>query len=234
MLGNLTINGRARKVIMQANKNGFYYVLDRLTGQFISAGPYARINWSQGIDQRTGRPLVNPGALYGTESVTISPGAGGAHNWSPMSFHPGTGLTYIPTTSFSSSTHAAEATFNPTAARSTGTVRGAPPPTTPPLPAIGPEPIEGPGGRGALVAWDPVAQRSAGGNPASNPGRFARNPTSLLGLNTPLDGRAARRRALCAVRRRARRGQPSGAYGATGKRAPWAQLTELPAGTRRW
>jgi quinohemoprotein ethanol dehydrogenase len=157
MLGNFTINGRARKVIMQANKNGFYYVLDRLTGQFISAGPYARINWSKGIDPRSGRPIVNPGALYGTESVTISPGAGGAHNWSPMSFNPGTGLTYIPTSSFSSSTHAAEPTFEPATGRS-GTVRGAPPPTTPPLPAIGPEPIEGPGGRGALVAWDPVAQ----------------------------------------------------------------------------
>jgi quinohemoprotein ethanol dehydrogenase len=75
-----------------------------------------------------------------------------------MSFNPGTGLTYIPTTSFSSSTHAAESIFDPTTGRSSGTVRGAPPPTTPPLPAIGPEPIEGPGGRGALVAWDPVAQ----------------------------------------------------------------------------
>jgi glucose dehydrogenase len=80
MLADIRINNRNRKVIMQANKNGFYYVLDRLTGQFISAGPYARINWSTGIDQRTGRPSVNPGALYGIESVTISPGAGGAHN----------------------------------------------------------------------------------------------------------------------------------------------------------
>jgi quinohemoprotein ethanol dehydrogenase len=158
MLANVTINGRARKVIMQANKDGFFYVLDRLTGQFISAGPYARVNWSKGIDARTGRPMVNPGAYYGTESVIISPGAGGAHNWSPMSFNPRTGLVYIPTTTFSQSTHAAEPTYDPTTGRTSGTVRGAPPPTTPPLPMIGPEPIEGPGGRGALVAWDPVMQ----------------------------------------------------------------------------
>jgi quinohemoprotein ethanol dehydrogenase len=158
MLANVTINGRARKVIMQANKDGFFYVLDRLTGQFISAGPYARVNWSKGIDARTGRPMVNPGAYYGTESVIISPGAGGAHNWSPMSFNPRAGLVYIPTTTFSQSTHAAEPTYDPTTGRTSGTVRGAPPPTTPPLPMIGPEPIEGPGGRGALVAWDPVMQ----------------------------------------------------------------------------
>jgi len=158
MLANVTINGRARKVIMQANKDGFFYVLDRLTGQFISAGPYARVNWSRGIDGRTGRPMVNPGAYYGTESVIISPGAGGAHNWSPMSFNPRTGLVYIPTTTFSQSTHAAEPLYDPTTGRTSGTVRGAPPPTTPPLPMIGPEPIEGAGGRGALVAWDPAMQ----------------------------------------------------------------------------
>ena len=63
MLADLTINGRPRKVIMQANKNGFYYVLDRITGQFISAGPFSRVTWAKGIDQKTGRPIVNPEAL---------------------------------------------------------------------------------------------------------------------------------------------------------------------------
>jgi quinohemoprotein ethanol dehydrogenase len=159
MLADLTINGRPRKVIMQANKNAFYYVLDRLTGQFISAGPFSKVTWAKGIDQRTGRPMVNPEAYYGTEPIQISPGGGGAHNWSPMSFNPQAGLVYIPTSTNNSFTYAAEPSFNPQPGRMTGTVRPAPAPTLPPPPAIGPEPLEGPGGRGALVAWDPVAQQ---------------------------------------------------------------------------
>ncbi len=158
MLADLTINGRPRKVIMQANKNAFYYVIDRLTGQFISAGPFSKVTWAKGIDQRTGRPIVNPEAYYGTDPIQISPGGGGAHNWSPMSFNPIAGLTYIPTSTNNSFTYAAETKFNPVAGRMTGTVRPMPAATKPPPPAIGPEPIEGPGGRGALVAWDPVKQ----------------------------------------------------------------------------
>ena len=158
MLANLTINGRPRKVIMQANKNAFYYVIDRLTGQFISAGPFSRVTWAKGIDQKTGRPIVNPEAFYGTEPIQIMPGGGGAHNWSPMSFNPVAGLTYIPTSTNNSWTYAAEPTFDPQPGRMTGTVRPMPTATRPPPPAIGPEPIEGPGGRGALVAWDPVKQ----------------------------------------------------------------------------
>jgi PQQ-dependent dehydrogenase (methanol/ethanol family) len=158
MLADLTINGRPRKVIMQANKNAFYYVIDRLTGQFISAGPFSRVTWAKGIDQK-GRPMVNPEAFYGTEPIQIMPGGGGAHNWSPMSFNPIAGLTYIPTSTNNSWTYAAETTFDPQPGRMTGTVRPMPTATRPPPPAIGPEPIEGPGGRGALVAWDPVAQQ---------------------------------------------------------------------------
>jgi quinohemoprotein ethanol dehydrogenase len=159
MLADLTINGRPRKVIMQANKNAFYYVIDRITGQFISAGPFSRVTWAKGIDQKTGRPMVNPEALYGTEPIQIMPGGGGAHNWSPMSFNPVAGLTYIPTSTNNSWTYAAETKFDPQPGRTTGTVRPMPTATRPPPPAIGPEPIEGPGGRGALVAWDPVAQQ---------------------------------------------------------------------------
>ena len=159
MLADLTINGRPRKVIMQANKNAFYYVLDRITGQFISAGPFSRVTWAKGIDQKTGRPMVNPEAFYGTEPIQIMPGGGGAHNWSPMSFNPVAGLTYIPTSTNNSWTYAAETRFDPQPGRTTGTVRPMPTATRPPPPAIGPEPIEGPGGRGALVAWDPVAQQ---------------------------------------------------------------------------
>ncbi len=158
VLADLTINGRLRKVIMQAPKNGFYYVLDRLTGEFISAQPYSRVTWAKGIDPKTGRPIVNPEAYYGAEPIMIAPGGGGAHNWSPMSFNPMTGLTYIPTSTLNTFVYAAEAEFKPEPGRTTGTVRPAPTATRPSPPATGPEPIEGPA-RGALVAWDPVAQQ---------------------------------------------------------------------------
>jgi PQQ-dependent dehydrogenase (methanol/ethanol family) len=158
ILADLPIDGRLRKVIMQANKNAFYYVLDRITGQFISAQPFSYVTWARGIDQKTGRPLVNDAAFYGTDAILISPGGGGAHNWSPMSFNPVSGLVYIPTSTNNSFSYAAESKFEPQPGRMTGTVRPAPTPKLPPPPSIGPEPIEGPGGRGALVAWDPVKQ----------------------------------------------------------------------------
>jgi quinohemoprotein ethanol dehydrogenase len=158
VLADLIINGRTRKVIMQANKNAFFYVIDRLTGQFISAQPFSYVTWAKGIDQKTGRPIVNDEAYYGRDAILISPGGGGAHNWSPMSFNPASGLVYIPTSTNNSFSYAAEAVFNPQPGRMTGTVRPAPTPVRPPPPAIGPPPIEGPGGRGALVAWDPVKQ----------------------------------------------------------------------------
>src|SRR5690242_2386531 len=91
LLADVTIKNEPRKVLMQANKNGFYYVLDRVSGQFIAGIPFARITWARGLDERTGRPFVNPEAHYGAEPITIMPGPGGAHNWSPMSFNPTTG-----------------------------------------------------------------------------------------------------------------------------------------------
>jgi quinohemoprotein ethanol dehydrogenase len=157
ILADLRIGGRTRKVIMQANKNAFYYVIDRLTGEFISAQPFSQVNWAKGIDPKTGRPIVNEAAYYGTDAILISPGGGGAHNWAPMSFNPKTGLTYIPTSTANTFSYAAEPTFNPQPGRMTGTVRPAPTPVRPSPPTIGPPPIEG--GRGALVAWDPVAQQ---------------------------------------------------------------------------
>jgi quinohemoprotein ethanol dehydrogenase len=95
-LADLRINGRNRKVIMQAPKNGFFYVLDRITGEFISGKPYTEVNWASGLDAK-GRPMENPGVRYenGT-TVEIAPGSGGGHNWQPMAFSPVTGLVYIP------------------------------------------------------------------------------------------------------------------------------------------
>jgi glucose dehydrogenase len=97
ILADLNINGKTRKVIMQANKNGFFYVIDRVTGEFISAKPFAKVTWAKGLDEKTGRPIVNADAFYSaTESVQVTPGPGGAHNWPPMSFNPTTGLVYFP------------------------------------------------------------------------------------------------------------------------------------------
>jgi quinohemoprotein ethanol dehydrogenase len=161
MLTELTINGRPRKVIMQASKNGFFYVLDRVTGEFISAEPYAKVNWAKGVDPKTGRPIVNPGARYGHEPVTIFPSAGGAHNWSPMSFNPSTGLVYISGNTASSWTFASVDQFEAKTDRTSnnGLVRPMPMPRENNLPVIGPEPLPGTGSRGALIAWDPVKQQ---------------------------------------------------------------------------
>jgi quinohemoprotein ethanol dehydrogenase len=95
-LATLTIGGRERKVIMQAPKNGFFYVLDRLTGELLSAQPYAQVTWATGVDMKTGRPIETKQARYGDVRTTIQPGPGGAHNWQPMSFNPATGLVYLP------------------------------------------------------------------------------------------------------------------------------------------
>jgi quinohemoprotein ethanol dehydrogenase len=93
---DLTIDGKPRKVLMQAPKNGFFYVIDRTNGQFISAKNHVPVTWTNGIDPVTGRPTMNPEAHYGTDPVLVAPGPGGAHNWFPMAFSPETGLAYFP------------------------------------------------------------------------------------------------------------------------------------------
>jgi quinohemoprotein ethanol dehydrogenase len=98
ILADLAIDGQARKVIMQAPKNGFFYVLDRATGELISAGAFANMNWATGIDMKTGRPIETPNARYGETGklFVAQPGPGGAHSWQPMSYSPRTGLVYLP------------------------------------------------------------------------------------------------------------------------------------------
>jgi len=162
ILADLNINGRTRKVIMQANKNGFFYVLDRITGEFISGQPFSKVTWAKGIDQKTGRPIINKEVMYGKDPVPVSPGGGGAHNWSPMSYNPQTGLVYIPTRGWDTFNYATDFDFKPDAARAGGAsqtglrnARGLQ--LQPPGPAIGPEPLEG-GNLGTLVAFDPVKQ----------------------------------------------------------------------------
>jgi quinohemoprotein ethanol dehydrogenase len=96
ILADISLGGRTRKVLMQAPKNGFFYVLDRRTGELLSADKIVPITWASGVDMKTGRPIVNPAARYGNTPVMVSPGAGGAHNWNPMAFSPLTGLVYVP------------------------------------------------------------------------------------------------------------------------------------------
>jgi quinohemoprotein ethanol dehydrogenase len=96
VLADLAVAGKNRKVIMQASKNGYLYVLDRATGEFLSGKPFAYVNWTKGLDPKTHRPIREPDADWGKAPALIFPAAVGAHNWQPMSFDPKTGLMYIP------------------------------------------------------------------------------------------------------------------------------------------
>jgi PQQ-dependent dehydrogenase (methanol/ethanol family) len=97
ILAELRIRGRARKVLMQAPKNGFFYVLDRATGELLSAEPYVTVNWASHVDLATGRPVETGRADWRDQVAYVMPSPRGGHNWHPMAFHPGTGLVYIPT-----------------------------------------------------------------------------------------------------------------------------------------
>ncbi len=95
ILADLKIGGRLRHVLMQAPKNGFFYVLDRTDGKLISATPFVPTTWASHVDMKTGRPVETPDARYGETPVLLSPGAGGAHNFNPISYDPQTGLVYF-------------------------------------------------------------------------------------------------------------------------------------------
>ena len=96
VLADLPIEGRARKVILHAPKNGFFYVIDRATGKLISASPFTETTWASRIDLTTGRPVEVEGARYERGFATVTPGPLGGHNWQSMSFNPKTGLAYYP------------------------------------------------------------------------------------------------------------------------------------------
>ncbi|WP_348674779.1 PQQ-dependent dehydrogenase, methanol/ethanol family, partial [uncultured Abyssibacter sp.] len=96
VLADIPIDGDMRKVLMQAPKNGFFYVIDRETGELISAEAFVPINWASGIDIETGRPIKTGLADYSETPKLVLPSPYGAHNWQPMSYNPRTGLVYIP------------------------------------------------------------------------------------------------------------------------------------------
>lgn len=153
MLADLTIDGRARKVLMQPNKNAFFYVIDRETGELISASPYAAMTWASGIDS-AGRPIVVPEARPSTTGVLVIPSDLGAHNWNPVSFNPATGLVYLGVTDSAAALHVVDPEFK---ANPNDQTIGYDPryggPLVKQLDAINP--------KGRLIAWDPVAKREA-------------------------------------------------------------------------
>jgi quinohemoprotein ethanol dehydrogenase len=165
LLADVRINNRNRKVIMQANKNGYFYVIDRVNGEFISAGEMSLISWARGMDAK-GRPLINPEAYYSAErGVTVYPVQ--MHNASQMSFSPQTGLIYVPINPSSTFSFTAADSFTPNpGAQNLGLRgRGATGPT-PPLASPAPYgPVrKNPDGTdlargGIITAWDPATQK---------------------------------------------------------------------------
>lgn len=98
ILVDLNIGGKLRQVLMQAPKNGFFYILDRRTGELLSAEKYGVVTWASKVDLGSGRPVLTPHARYwgGKPETMMYPWVAGDHNWQPMSFSPRTGLVYIP------------------------------------------------------------------------------------------------------------------------------------------
>jgi len=144
----LDIEGEARKVIMHAPTNGFFYVIDRETGKLINQpGKTTYINWAKGIDMETGRPIEYEGIRYRDKAMEIWPSTNGGHNWQAMSYSPKTGLVYIPVqqmgTRFSKDlSEQSDTAFNVMGLIITPVVKR-------------------PGdGKGKLVAWDPVRQKA--------------------------------------------------------------------------
>ncbi|MGI9205752.1 MAG: PQQ-dependent dehydrogenase, methanol/ethanol family [Woeseiaceae bacterium] len=100
VLADLDLDGENRETVLIAPKNGFHYALDRHTGELLTAGKFAKVNWATHINMETGRPNYAPDAEYwgldDGETALFWPNFWGAHSWNPMAFHPQTGLSYIP------------------------------------------------------------------------------------------------------------------------------------------
>jgi quinohemoprotein ethanol dehydrogenase len=152
ILADINIDNAPRKVILHAPKNGFFFVIDRTNGKFISAKNFVDVNWATGYDA-DGRPIEVP-AARGDESYDSIPGPYGAHNWHPMSFNPQTGLVYLPAqevplnlTSEKTLTQDASTPgkFGSATGWNIGFVLNGTPPKAKAF--------------GRLLAWDPVAQK---------------------------------------------------------------------------
>ena len=155
ILADIKIDGKPRKVILHAPKNGFFFVIDRTNGKFISAKNFVDVNWATGYDAG-GRPIEVPEARSPDKPFDSIPGPYGAHNWHPMSYNPQTGLVYLPAqgvplnmTGEKTLTQNAPAPFKfgSTTGWNVGFTLNAVPPKNLPF--------------GRLIAWDPVKQKEA-------------------------------------------------------------------------
>ena len=159
ILADMTMEGRTRKVLMQAPKNGFFYVIDRSNGQLISAEPYASLNWATHVDKQTGRPVFTPQADYAKsgQMFVAMPGPQGAHNWQPMALNPKTGLVYIPASEVGFA-YQSDPNFK-VSPRATNLGVAIEPNLLPDDPKIKAEMIKTI--KGHLLAWDPVKNKEA-------------------------------------------------------------------------
>jgi quinohemoprotein ethanol dehydrogenase len=157
LLADILIDGKPRKVLMQAPKNGFFYVIDRTDGKLISAKSFVPINWATHVDLATGRPVVTPDSDYLTGPKLIVPSFLGAHNWQPMSFNPNTGYVYLPA---QESVAGLEAQKKPMFIPHKSVVNlGVEVPDLPEDPKVEAEIRSA--WKGRLIAWDPVRQAAA-------------------------------------------------------------------------
>jgi quinohemoprotein ethanol dehydrogenase len=157
ILADLRIEGALRKVLMQAPKNGFFYVLDRTDGKLISAEKFVPVNWASGIDLKSGRPIEAPEARFEKAPFVANPGSAGAHSWQPMSYSPKTGLVYIPAQELPF-LYADDQKFQlrPGAWNLGIDILQAIPPDSPEVQAAISASL-----KGRLLAWDPVRQQAA-------------------------------------------------------------------------
>jgi mono/diheme cytochrome c family protein/outer membrane protein assembly factor BamB len=170
VLADIEIDGEQRKVLMQAPKNGFFYVLDRATGELISAEAYTTVNWATGIDMDTGRPVETPNARQFDGATPVIPSMGGGHNWQPMSYNPVTGLVYIPTMNFPATYKDSTSTLDTVYGHGYWNLGFDTMGTAPPkLPDEQLNQILDATYTGSLVAWDPVTQTPKWALPQSRP-----------------------------------------------------------------
>src|SRR5262249_11887595 len=157
ILADLKLGRPVRPALMQAAKNGLFYVRDRETGEMISAEKYVEVTWASHVDKSTGRPVENPGQDYRDGLAFVKPTAFGAHNWHPMSYSPRTGLVYIPTHDILGA-YRADPDFKPQAgAWNTATDFNV-------FALLSKDTM-----KGALVAWDPVNQKEVWRHPYALP-----------------------------------------------------------------
>lgn len=149
-------DGADRRVVMQAPKNGFFYVIDAATGEFVAGNNYVPMNWATGLTE-DGRPIEVPEARYAESSYLQTPGPLGGHNWHPMAFNPDVGLAYIPAQEIPQA-YATDARFQDDSSKwNTGADFAADVPQLIPSEVFK---FLRSGLKGRLIAWDPVANEA--------------------------------------------------------------------------